>query len=63
MLFTEHGKEQKSRAGPFLSRCRLPGAVAVLGFCKSLRQAVIPGLISAGLFAYLLYALLKPERF
>jgi K+-transporting ATPase KdpF subunit len=43
----------------------------LLGFCKGLRQAVrrnvmdylITGLASAGLFVYLLYALLKPERF
>jgi K+-transporting ATPase KdpF subunit len=43
----------------------------VLGIRKALRQALrgktmdylIAGLISAGLFLYLLYALLKPERF
>jgi K+-transporting ATPase KdpF subunit len=60
-----------SNARSFLSRCRLHGPVDFLGLCESLRQAVrittmdyfIAGLASIGLFAYLIYALLKPERF
>jgi K+-transporting ATPase KdpF subunit len=49
----------------------LHGPADLLGFCESLRQAVrrnamdyfIAGLASVGLFIYLIYALLKPERF
>jgi K+-transporting ATPase KdpF subunit len=58
-------------ARSFLSRYRLHGPADLLGVCESLRQAlrgntmdyILTGLASAGLFAYLLYALLKPERF
>jgi K+-transporting ATPase KdpF subunit len=47
------------------------GFAGFLGLCESLRQAVrrnamdyfIAGLASVGLFVYLIYALLKPERF
>jgi K+-transporting ATPase KdpF subunit len=42
----------------------------LLGFHQSLRQAVggkmdyvIAGIVSLGLFIYLVYALLRPERF
>jgi len=58
-------------ARSFLSCGRLHGFGDFLGFGDSLRQALgrnamdflITGLASAGLFIYLLYALLKPERF
>jgi K+-transporting ATPase KdpF subunit len=47
------------------------GPAGFLGFHESLRPAVrritmdyiIAGLASIGLFVYLIYALLKPERF
>ena len=58
-------------AGSFLSRNGQRGHADFLGLRKSLRQVVrrttmdflIAGLASVGLFVYLIYALLKPERF
>jgi K+-transporting ATPase KdpF subunit len=55
----------------FLSRYRLHGPVDFLGLREGLRQALsgaamdylIAGLASIVLFIYLIYALLKPERF
>jgi K+-transporting ATPase KdpF subunit len=60
-----------ANAGSFLSRDRQRGRAAFLGLRKSLRQTVrkttmdymIAGLAAVGLFVYLIYALLKPERF
>lgn len=60
-----------SNARSILSRYRLHGPIDLLGLRESLRQAVrrntmdylIAGLAAAGLFVYLLYALLKPDRF
>jgi K+-transporting ATPase KdpF subunit len=49
----------------------LPGPVRILGLCQGVRKTlrrtamdyIIAGLAAIGLFAYLIYALLKPERF
>jgi len=48
----------------------LPGSAGFLGVRESLRQAlgkhmdyIIAGIASLGLFIYLIYALLRPERF
>jgi K+-transporting ATPase KdpF subunit len=58
-------------ARSILSRYRLHGPVDLLGLRESLRKALrraamdylIAGLASIVLFIYLIYALLKPERF
>jgi K+-transporting ATPase KdpF subunit len=56
---------------PFLCSCGKRRPVDFLGLREGLRQTVrripvdyiIAGVISLALFAYLVYALLKPERF
>ena len=67
-LFSRERSKKDARF--ILCRRRLHNAVSFLGFYQGVRQAlgdsmdyIIAGIASLGLFAYLIYALLRPEKF